>query len=139
MGMGYILRKAPPLSGLLVLGDTCIQGNIKRFRSPAEPFGVAIDNGAGKKVLISIESKRNFSDVNADIPDDVDPVLSWRCQDTGHETVDYFVRAEIITLVRKGLRHQANTLKYRGFFFNPMQNLLRPVISKQSEHADLSA
>jgi ATP-dependent Lon protease len=69
-----ILRKAPPLPGLLVLGDMSIQGNIKPVRSLVEPLRVAMDNGA-KKVLIPIENKRNFFDVSADILENVDPIF----------------------------------------------------------------
>jgi len=69
-----ILRKAPALPGLLVLGDMSIQGNIKPVRSLVEPLRVAMDNGA-KKVLIPIENKRSFLDVSADILENVDPIF----------------------------------------------------------------
>lgn len=68
------LRKMSVSSGLLVLGDMSIQGNIKPVRSLAEPLRVAMDNGA-KRALIPIENKRNFLDVSADIMEHVDPVF----------------------------------------------------------------
>ena len=68
------LRKAPPQSALLVLGDLSIQGNIKPVRSLTEPLQVAMDNG-GKRALIPIENKRQFLDVNADVLEQVDPIF----------------------------------------------------------------
>jgi ATP-dependent Lon protease len=69
-----ILRKAPPQAGLLVLGDMSVQGNIKAVRSLTEPLQVAMDNGA-KRVLVPIENKRQFLDVNADVLEAVDPIF----------------------------------------------------------------
>ena len=69
-----ILRKAPAQAGLLVLGDMSVQGNIKPVRSLTEPLQVAMDNGA-KKVLVPIENKRQFLDVNPDVLERVDPVF----------------------------------------------------------------
>ncbi len=69
-----ILRKAPAQPGLLVLGDMSVQGNIKAVRSLTEPLQVAMDNGA-RKVLVPIENKRQFLDVNPDVLERVDPVF----------------------------------------------------------------
>lgn len=69
-----ILRKAPAQAGLLVLGDMSVQGNIKAVRSLTEPLQVAMDNGA-RKVLVPIENKRQFLDVNPDVLERVDPVF----------------------------------------------------------------
>ena len=69
-----VLRKAQPQAGLLVLGDMSIQGNIKAMRSLTEPLQVAMDNGA-KRVLVPIENKRQFMDVNADVLEAVDPIF----------------------------------------------------------------
>ncbi|MFC1805505.1 protease Lon-related BREX system protein BrxL [Planctomycetota bacterium] len=69
-----VIRKAPALPALLVLGDLSIQGNIKPVRSLVEPLQVAMDNGA-KRALIPIENKRSFLDVTADVLENVDPVF----------------------------------------------------------------
>jgi ATP-dependent Lon protease len=68
------LRRMPALAGLLVLGDLTIQGNLKAVRSLAEPLQIAMDNGA-RRALISIENKRHFVDVSADIMERVDPIF----------------------------------------------------------------
>jgi len=69
-----MLRKAPPLSALLVLGDMSIQGNIKPIRSLVEPLQAAMDNG-GRRALVPIENKRQFLDVSPDVLEQVDPVF----------------------------------------------------------------
>ena len=69
-----MLRKAPPQAGLLVLGDMSVQGNIKAARSLTEPLQVARDNGA-RRVLVPIENKRQFLEVNADVLEAVDPIF----------------------------------------------------------------
>ena len=68
------LRRTSVQAGLLVLGDTSVQGNIKAVRSLAEPLRVAMDNGA-RRALIPIENKRSFFDVSADVLEHVDPVF----------------------------------------------------------------
>ena len=62
------------MAGLIVLGDTTIQGNIKPVRSLTEPLQVGMDNGA-RKALIPLENKRNFLEVAGDIVERVDPVF----------------------------------------------------------------
>ena len=69
-----MLRKAPPLPALLVLGDMSIQGNIKPIRSLVEPLQVAMDNG-GRRALVPIENKRQFLEVAPDVLEQVDPVF----------------------------------------------------------------
>ena len=68
------LRRTSVQAGLLVLGYTSVQGNIKAVRSLAEPVRVAMDNGA-RRALIPIENKRSFFDVSADVLEHVDPVF----------------------------------------------------------------
>ena len=68
------LRKAPPQSGLLVLGDISIQGNLKPVRSLVEPLQVAMDNGA-KRALIPIGNKRSFFDVSSEVLEAIDPIF----------------------------------------------------------------
>ena len=69
-----ILRRAAPQPALLVLGDMSIQGNVKPVRSLVEPLQVAMDNGA-KRVLIPIENKRQFLEVNPEVLEKVDPIF----------------------------------------------------------------
>ncbi len=69
-----MLRKAPPLPALLVLGDMSIQGNIKPIRSLVEPLQVAMDNG-GRRALVPVENKRQFLEVSPDVLEQVDPVF----------------------------------------------------------------
>src|SRR6266571_5040692 len=68
------LKKYAALSGLLILGDLSIQGNIKAVCSLAEPLQIGMDNGA-RRALIPIENKRHFLDVSADIMERVDPIF----------------------------------------------------------------
>ncbi|MDT0631435.1 protease Lon-related BREX system protein BrxL [Rubrivirga litoralis] len=68
------LQKAPPLAGLLVLGDLSIGGNVKPVHSLVEPLQVAMDNGA-RRALIPIENKRSFFEVHADVLETVDPIF----------------------------------------------------------------
>jgi len=68
------LVRQPVQSGLVVLGDLSIQGNIKAVRSLAEPLQIGMDNGA-RCALIPIENKRHFLEVPADIVERVDPIF----------------------------------------------------------------
>ena len=69
-----LLRNQPVLPGLIILGEMTIQGNILPVKSLMEPLQVAIDNGA-RKVLLPIESKRQFLEVPGDIMVKVDPIF----------------------------------------------------------------
>ncbi len=68
------VKRHSALAGLIVLGDTTIQGNIKPVRSLTEPLQVGMDNGA-RKALIPLENKRNFLEVSGDIMEKVDPIF----------------------------------------------------------------
>jgi ATP-dependent Lon protease len=68
------IKKHSVQSGLLVLGDLSIQGNIKAVRSLAEPLQLGMENGA-RRALIPIENKRHFLEVSADIMERVDPIF----------------------------------------------------------------
>jgi ATP-dependent Lon protease len=68
------LRRASPLPGLLVLGDMSIQGNIKPVRSLMEPLQIAMDNGA-KKALIPSINRRSFFEVSEEVLENVDPIF----------------------------------------------------------------
>jgi ATP-dependent Lon protease len=63
IGVGFVvaccfaIRKASSLQGLVVLGDTSIQGTTRAVRSVAVTLRLAMDNGA-KKVIIPLENKR---------------------------------------------------------------------------------
>ncbi len=68
------LKKQSVASGLLVLGDLSIQGNIKAVPSLSELLQLSMDNGA-RRALIPIENKRHFLEVSADIMERVDPIF----------------------------------------------------------------
>src|ERR1017187_771072 len=68
------IKKAPAISGLVVLGDLSIQGNIKAVQSLVEPLQMAMENGA-KRALVPLENKRNFLEVSGDIIEKVDPIF----------------------------------------------------------------
>ncbi|MBD2305068.1 hypothetical protein H6G17_06015 [Chroococcidiopsis sp. FACHB-1243] len=68
------IQKRSVRSGLLILGDLSIQGNIKAVRSLAEPLQLGMDNGA-RWALIPVENKRHFLEVSADIIERVDPIF----------------------------------------------------------------
>jgi ATP-dependent Lon protease len=71
---GSALPRTSVSAGLLILGDTSVEGNLKPARSLNEPLRVAMDNGA-RRALIPIENKRNFFDVAADVVEHVDPIF----------------------------------------------------------------
>jgi ATP-dependent Lon protease len=68
------IKKSPAMSGLIVLGDLSIQGNIKAVQSLVEPLQMAMENGA-KRALIPLENKRNFLEVSGEIMEKVDPIF----------------------------------------------------------------
>jgi ATP-dependent Lon protease len=68
------IKKHSVLSGLVVLGDLSIQGNIKSVRSLVEPLQISMENGA-RRALIPLENKRNFLEVSGDIIERVDPIF----------------------------------------------------------------
>lgn len=79
-GIGLIVaiysavKRHSALSGLLVLGDLSIQGNIKAVRSLVEPLQVGMENGA-RRAMVPIENKRHFMDVTGDVMERVDPIF----------------------------------------------------------------
>ncbi len=79
-GIGFVvaicsaLKKQAVLSGLLILGDLSIQGNIKAARSLSEPLQIGMENGA-RRALVPVENKRQFLEVPAEIVERVDPVF----------------------------------------------------------------
>ena len=68
------LRKTPVSSGLVILGDLSIQGNIKAVYSLIEPLQIAMENGA-RRALIPLENKRNFLEVSGETIERVDPIF----------------------------------------------------------------
>jgi len=68
------IKKQSVLSGLVILGDLSIMGNIKSMRSLVEPLQVGMDNGA-RRALVPLENKRNFLEVSGDIIERVDPIF----------------------------------------------------------------
>jgi ATP-dependent Lon protease len=74
VAMYSAIKHQPTLPALVVLGDLSIQGNIKPVRSLVEPLQTAMDNGA-RRALVPTVNKRNFLDVSADIVEKVDPVF----------------------------------------------------------------
>ena len=69
-----LLRDKPVQSGLVVLGEMTIQGNIRPVRSLIEPLQVIMENGA-KRVLIPLGNRRDFLEVPPEIIERVDPIF----------------------------------------------------------------
>ena len=69
-----LLKNRAVQSGLVILGEMTIQGNILPIRSLTAVLQVVKDNGA-KKVLIPLESKKSFLEVPEDIMEKVDPIF----------------------------------------------------------------
>lgn len=69
-----LAREMSPLSGLVVLGEMTLQGNILPLASLMEPLQVIMDNG-GKRVLIPTTNKRQFLEVPSDVLERVDPIF----------------------------------------------------------------
>ncbi len=74
VAMYSAIKRQPALPALIVFGDLSIQGNIKPVRSLTEPLQTAMDNGA-RRALVPTLNKRNFLDVSADVVERVDPVF----------------------------------------------------------------
>jgi hypothetical protein len=68
------IKKTPSISGLIVLGDLSIQGNIKAVQSLVEPLRMAMENGA-RRALIPLDNKRSFLEVSGEIMEKVDPIF----------------------------------------------------------------
>ena len=68
------VKRTPAQAALLIVGDLSIQGTLKPLRSLTEPLQVGMDNGV-RRVLLPIENKRNFMDINADVLERIDPIF----------------------------------------------------------------
>lgn len=68
------IRKLPVASGLVIVGDVSIQGNIQGSRTLVEICQVAMENGA-KRILVPIENRRHFLEVPSDVAERLDPVF----------------------------------------------------------------
>jgi ATP-dependent Lon protease len=68
------LKRHPTLPALVIAGDLSIKGNIKPLRSPGEPLQVALEAGA-RRVLLSVEDKRQFLEVSGEVVEKVDPIF----------------------------------------------------------------
>jgi len=60
--------------GLLTTGQITIQGYVSAIQSLAQALQVAMDHGA-KRVLIPVESKRQFLEIPGEIIETVDPIF----------------------------------------------------------------
>lgn len=69
-----LLKNQSVLSGLVMLGEMTIQGNILPIRVLTEPLQVAMENGA-RRVLIPVSNKRHFLEVPPDVLEKVDPIF----------------------------------------------------------------
>jgi ATP-dependent Lon protease len=69
-----VLKGKSSIPSLVVLGDVTIQGNLAPVRSLAEALQAVTDNGA-KRVLLPVESKRQFLEVSGDVIERVDLVF----------------------------------------------------------------
>jgi len=68
------LRNTSVASGLVILGDMSIQGNIKAISTLTEPMQIAMENGA-RRALVPLENKRALLEVSGDIVERVDPAF----------------------------------------------------------------
>lgn len=68
------VRRQPTTAALVVLGDLSIQGNIKAVRSLTEVLQTAMDNGA-RRALLPTVNRRQFMDLAAEVVERVDPVF----------------------------------------------------------------
>lgn len=66
-----LLQEKPVQSGLVVLGEMTIQGNILPLTSLAEPLQLIMDNGA-RRVLVPLPNRRHILDVPPDVLERVD-------------------------------------------------------------------
>lgn len=79
-GMAFLVafysavKNKPALPGLVIAGQVTIQGHVTSVRSLAEVLQAVMDNGA-KRVLIPVESKRQFLEVSGDVIEKVDPIF----------------------------------------------------------------
>lgn len=69
-----LLQDKPVQSGLVVLGEMTIQGNILPLRTLTEPLQMIMDNGA-KRVLIPLSNRRQMLEIPPDVLERVDPIF----------------------------------------------------------------
>ena len=69
-----ILREKATLPALVVVGQVSIQGHLTSIRSLPEALQAAMDNGA-RRVLLPVESRRQFLEVPGDVIERVDPIF----------------------------------------------------------------
>jgi len=69
-----LLQDKPVQSGLVVLGEMTIQGNILPLPTLTEPLQMIMDNGA-KRVLIPLSNRRQMLEIPPDVLERVDPIF----------------------------------------------------------------
>jgi ATP-dependent Lon protease len=69
-----LLQDKSVRSGLVVLGEMTIQGNIMPLRTLAEPLQMIMDNGA-RRVLIPLSNRRQMLEIPPDVLERVDPIF----------------------------------------------------------------
>jgi ATP-dependent Lon protease len=69
-----LLQDKSVQSGLVVLGEMTIQGNIMPLRTLAEPLQMIMDNGA-RRVLIPLSNRRHMLEIPPDVLERVDPIF----------------------------------------------------------------
>lgn len=69
-----LLKERSTLPSLVVVGEVSIQGSLTTIRSLAEALQVVMDNGA-RRVLLPVESRRQFLEVPGDVIERVDPIF----------------------------------------------------------------
>jgi ATP-dependent Lon protease len=69
-----LLRDKAPQTGLVVLGEMTIQGNVLPVRSLVEPLQIIMDNG-GRRVMVPTSNRRQVMDIPPDILERVDPIF----------------------------------------------------------------
>lgn len=69
-----LLKRGSLLQALVVTGQVSLQGHVSTLRSLPEALQVAMDNGA-RRVLLPVESRRQFLEVSGEIVERVDPVF----------------------------------------------------------------
>jgi ATP-dependent Lon protease len=69
-----LLKNRPILPSLVVIGQLSIQGNISSVRGLSEALQTTMENGA-RRVLLPVETRRQFLDVPGDVIERVDPIF----------------------------------------------------------------
>jgi ATP-dependent Lon protease len=69
-----LLKGRSALPGLVVIGQVSIQGHLTTIRALTDALQAAMDSGA-RRVLLPVESRRQFLDVPGDVIERVDPIF----------------------------------------------------------------